>query len=189
MAARSDPVAHDMPGVQASWKFRQVGEVDPVLTVNARWLSRWRGVQVGGGKGLPLEQRVTVVELISASFRRARDRYVPGRRAGRQRMILTGQGGQCGCYLGEACADVGGHGSSSGAVVFVAGVGLSGGEPEGALTGREHCSSPANSSARRTDGCHFCPRRCAFRLYLLHHAGIHCNRTGCNIVWPDASGR
>ncbi len=58
LAAR--PALHDVPGEQGGWQFRRVGEVDPVLTVNARWLSRCRGVQVGGGKGLPLEQRVPV---------------------------------------------------------------------------------------------------------------------------------
>jgi integrase/recombinase XerD len=56
------------------------------------------------------------------------------------------------------------------------------------LTGREHCSNPANSSASRTDGCGICPRRCDFWLYLQHHAGIRCNRTGCIIVRPDATG-
>ena len=45
-------------------------------------------------------------------------------------MILAGQDGQCGCYLGEARADVSGHGFSSAAVVFVTGVGLGCGEPE-----------------------------------------------------------
>jgi hypothetical protein len=44
-----------MPGEQAGWQFRRAGEVDPVLTVNARWLSRCHGVQVGGGKGVPPE--------------------------------------------------------------------------------------------------------------------------------------
>jgi hypothetical protein len=159
-----------------------------VLTVNGSWLSRCRGVQVGGGKGLPLEHRVPVVELISASFGWARRGYVPGRWADRQRMILTGQSGECGCYLGEARSDVRRHGLSSAAVVLMPGVGLGGGEPEVALTGREQCSNPANRPARRTDGCGICPRRCAFRLYLLHHAGIRCNGTGCIIVRLDASG-
>ncbi len=88
-----------------------------------------RGVQVEGGKGVLLE-RVSVVEPIFASFRWARDRRVSGRRVDRQRMILAGQDGQCGCYLGEARADVSGHGFSSAAVVFVTGVGLGCGEPE-----------------------------------------------------------
>src|ERR1035437_5300671 len=86
-----------------------------------------------GSSGRLLEQRASVMELISALFGRARSRYVPGRRADRQRVIFAGQGGQCGCYLGEAGADVGGHGSSSAAMVFVPGVGLGGGEPEVAL--------------------------------------------------------
>jgi hypothetical protein len=58
-------------------------------------------------------------------------------------MILAGQGSQCGGYLGEACADVGGHGLSSAAVVFVAGVGLGCGEAEVALTGRERITNHA----------------------------------------------
>ena len=60
-----------------------------------------------------------------------------GRRADRQRVSLAGQCGQCGRYLGEARADVGGHGLSSPAVVLVAGVGLGSGEAEVTLTGRE----------------------------------------------------
>jgi hypothetical protein len=48
-------------------------------------------------------------------------------------MILTAQGSQCGCYLGKARADVGCHGLSSSAVVFVPGVGLGGREAEVAL--------------------------------------------------------
>ena len=58
-------------------------------------------------------------------------------------MVLTGQGGQCGCYLGEASADVGCHGLSSSAVVLVAGVGLGGREAEVALTGRERITDHA----------------------------------------------
>jgi hypothetical protein len=59
----------------------------------------------------------------------------------------------------------------------------------GGQTGREQCFNPANRSARRTDGRGICPGRCAFRLCLLHHAAIRCNRTGCIIVRLGASGR
>jgi hypothetical protein len=83
-------LSDDMPDEQADWEFRLAGEVDPVLMVNSRWLSRCRGVRVRGGKGLPLEQRIPVVDLISALFMRPLSRYVPGRRVDRQRMILTG---------------------------------------------------------------------------------------------------
>ena len=55
------------------------------------------------------------------------------RRADRQRMVLAGQGGEGGCDFGEARADVGCHGFPASAVVFVAGVGLGGGEAEVAL--------------------------------------------------------
>jgi hypothetical protein len=58
-------------------------------------------------------------------------------------MILTGQGGQCRCYLRKTCADVRCHGMSAAAVVFVAGVGLGGGEAEVALTGRERITNHA----------------------------------------------
>ena len=50
-----------------------------------------------------------------------------------QRVGFSGQGGQGGCYLGEARSDVGGHGRpwcGSPAVVLVAGVGLGDGEAE-----------------------------------------------------------
>jgi hypothetical protein len=39
-----------MPDEQADWEFRRVGEVDPVLTVDARRLSRCRGVQMEAAK-------------------------------------------------------------------------------------------------------------------------------------------
>jgi hypothetical protein len=68
--------------------------------------------------------------------------------ADRQRVIFTGQGGQGGRYLGKACADVGGHGFSASAVVFVAGVGLGGGEAEVALTGRERITNHAEYLSR-----------------------------------------
>jgi hypothetical protein len=58
-------------------------------------------------------------------------------------MVLAGQGGQFCCYLGKACADVGGHGFAAAAVVFVSGVGLGGGEAEMALTGRERITNHA----------------------------------------------
>src|SRR6266567_3092493 len=61
------------------------------------------------------------------------DRHEPGRRASCQRMVLAGQGGQRGCYLGKARADVGCHGLSSPAVLLVPGVGLSDREAEMAL--------------------------------------------------------
>jgi hypothetical protein len=43
-------LSDDMPDEQADWEFRRVGEVDPVLTVDARRLSRCRGVQMEAAK-------------------------------------------------------------------------------------------------------------------------------------------
>lgn len=52
-------------------------------------------------------------------------------------MILTGQDGQCRCYLRKTCADVRCHGMSAAAVVFVPGVGLGGREAEVAFDPRQ----------------------------------------------------
>ena len=76
---------------------------------------------------------VSVIELISASPGWALNRQASGRRLDRQRMILTGQGSQCGCHLGKARVDVRCHGPSALAVVFMPGVGLGGREAEVAL--------------------------------------------------------
>jgi hypothetical protein len=73
-------------------------------------------------------------------------------------MILAGQGGKCRGYLREARADIGCHGLSAAAVVFVAGVGLGDREAEVALTGRERITNHAEylwwdrGSARYSSG-------------------------------------
>jgi hypothetical protein len=48
-------------------------------------------------------------------------------------MRFSRQRGERSCYLGDARADVGGHGPSTAAVVFMSGVGLGDGEAEVAL--------------------------------------------------------
>ena len=61
-------------------------------------------------------------------------------------MGLAGQGGEGGCYLWYACADVGGHGPASPAVVFVPGIGLGHGETEVALDpGQDRVSYPMHA--------------------------------------------
>ena len=36
---------------QAGWEFRRAGELDPVLTANVRWLSRYRHRRCFGAGG------------------------------------------------------------------------------------------------------------------------------------------
>ena len=93
-------------------------------------------------------------------------------------MVLTGQGGQCRCYFGQAGADVGRHGLAAAAVVFVAGVGLGGGEAEVALTGRERITYHAEYLSSQ-DGAMQLPALVAasLRLPWLHQAVLRCNRT------------
>jgi hypothetical protein len=118
------------------------------LIVACRWKSGPGSCQEPGSRlAARADKRVTAaavnVDLVFASFRGSRNWHPSGRRVDRQRVILTSQGGQCGCYLGQACADVGCHGLSSAAVIFVSGVGLGCREAEVALTGTERFTNHA----------------------------------------------